>query len=505
MRRFWTVCVMALLAACSTAPPTPDIAAVVAATVSAERADFFRPELLAPADSTTFDNPSGVVLTWDWVRSLGDTEYFDVRVWKAGEPEQGITWSQETEFDLSAWLSQQAAGEFLWSVAVIAGQDGQVEAVVGEAAPARHFTLLDPTLPTPTPTPSPVPLEAEDMIQVPSGFEAHIFGQVAQAPTAITTITFTPEGDLLVLALDGRLWQLGDDDGDGVVDRQQQILFNDDPDGVRLIYAAGMGLYEDRIYVSEAGRVGYLVDADEDGVFDQLEVIIDDLPGLQYTFHSNNGIVFDTAGKLYVAVGATSDHGPLEQDNEASILRANADGTDLEVFATGFRNPFDIALAPDGRLFAGDNAPDLLDKDMPFYPPEELNYVREGRDYGFPNVYGFGKMIRPHDREWEAPVVELPTSSVTAGIAYYAADQFPEKYRDGIFIAQYGGFNKQGRKVIFVELQATDAGAYTGEWNTFATFLNKRNPVDLTIGPDGALYIAEWQNGYILRVTYVGE
>ncbi len=505
MMRFWIICILCFLAACSSPEPTPDVEAIVAATVSADRTAFYRPQLLAPEDAAIFGNPAEVILNWDWVRSLGTDEYFDVRVWRAGEPEQGITWSQTSEFDLSTWLSQQPAGDFFWSVAVISGQDGQVQAVLGEAATARQFTLNDNTLPTATPEPTVVPVAATDILRVPENFTAQIYGQIVEAPTAITTITFTPAGDLLVLALDGRLWQLGDDDGDGVADRQKQILFNDDPNSVRLIYAAGMAMYNDRIYVSDNGRIGYLVDEDGDGVFNALEVIIDDLPGLQYTFHSNNGITFDSNGKLYIAVGATTDHGPLVEDLEAAILRANADGSDLEVFATGLRNSFDITLSPDDRLFAGDNGPDMLDKEMTFYPPEELNYVQQGRDYGFPNVYGFGKMIRPHDRDWEPPIVELTTSSVTSGIAYYAADHFPANYQDGIFVAQYGGFNKQGRQVIFVELQETDAGDYRGDYAVFAPFLNGRNPVDLTIGPDGALYIAEWRDGYILRVTYDGD
>lgn len=506
MRVLWIVLFAAFLTACSnTPPPTPDINAIVAATVDAERGAFYQPALTSPEDGMTFDNPSQVVLSWAWVRALNEGEFYDVRVWKPGEAEAGITWTQETSFDLSPWLSQQGAGEFLWSVAVIEGSDGQVTGALGQAPPARQFTLLDSTLPTPTPEPTPEPVRAEQVIVVPDGFSAQVYRHMEQAPTAISAIEFTPEGDLLVLALDGRLFQLGDDDGDGVADRETQLLFNDVPDGLRLVWAAGMALYDGRVYVSEEGRVGYLTDEDDDGVFDGIEVIIDDLPGLQYQYHSNNGIVFDADGKLYIAIGSSTDHGPLQFDYEASILRANADGTDLEVFATGFRNVFDLAIAPDGRVFAGDNAPDRLDKEMPFYPPEELNFVREGRDYGFPDVYGDGIFIRPRDGDVEPPVVMLPTSSVTSGMVYYAADHFPQRYRDGIFIAQYGGFNNQGEAIAFVNLQPDDQGGYTGDWNTFIDFQRDHNPIDVTVGPDGALYIAEWTHGYILRVEYSGE
>jgi len=428
-----------------------------------------------------------------------------VRVWKPGDPEAGITWTQETSFVLANWLSQQEAGEFLWSIAVIEGSDGQVESVMGEAPPPRQFTLESNVLPTLVPTATPEPVQISDMLEVADGFSVQIYAHIDEALTAISAIEFTDKGDLLALALDGRLFRLGDDDGDGVADRQEQLLFNDDPDGIRLVWAAGMALYEDRIYVSEEGRVGYLVDRDDDGVFDDLEVIIDNLPGLRYQFHSNNGIAFDADGKLYIAIGSTTDHGPLQEEYEASILSANADGSDLEVFATGFRNTFDLAIDPDGRVFAGDNGPDRLDADMPFYPPEELNYIREGRDYGFPDVYGNGIMLRPHAGDVEPPVVQLPTSSVTSGIVYYTSDHFPNRYRDGLFVVQYGGFNRQGRKVIFVRLSPTEDGGYSGDVDTLMQFDPDYRPIDVTVGPDGALYVVEWNNGYILRVTYEGE
>ena len=509
MNRHWLATLLCLLAACtpSTPQPTPDIDAIVAATVSAERDTFYQPRLLAPEDEATFDNPSEVALAWDWVRSLGENEFYDVRVWKEGEPANGITWAQDSTFDLSEWLTQQAAGEFFWSIAVIEGSENEVTALLGDAPPARRFTVLSNVLPTaiPSPVPSPQPVEIEDIIIIPDGFQAQIYAHVREAPTSITAITFQPDGDMLALTLDGRIYQLGDDDGDGLADRQTQLLFNDDTSEVHLQWASGMAWYDDKLYFSEDTRVGYLLDEDGDSVFDQLQVVVDGLPGRQYPFHSNNGIGFDADGKLYITVGSTTDHGPLRKQYEASILRANADGTDLEVFATGFRNPFDVTIAPDGRVFSGDNGPDRLDREMPFYPPEELNYVQAGRDYGFPDVYGNGLVIRPHNSETESPVVAFPTSVVTSGLVYYAHDHFPAAYRDGIFVAQFGGFNGQGREVVFVELQPTEDGRYTGDWTPFITFESSGRPVDVTVGPDGALYVVEWDHGYIFRVTYAGE
>jgi len=479
-----------------------DIARFVEATISARDAIDLSPQLLDPADQSVFDNPAQVMLHWQWARELQQGEFFDVRVWREGEPDFGITWSQDTTFALAQWLSQQEAGEFLWTIAAIAGQDGTIEAVLGAAPPPRRFTVRSTVLPTATPD----VISVNRIMRLPDGFEAQVYAHLEQSPAAISAIDFTGAGDMLVLHVDGRLIRLRDVDGDGVADEQQQILFNDDDSPVNLTWAAGMAIHDDgRVFVADSGRIGYLLDADGDGIYDGHQSIIEGLPSLVYPLHSNNGLLFDAAGKLYVAVGSTSDHGPLREELEASILRMNDDGSEAEVFATGFRNPYDLTIASDGRIFAGDNAPDMLDDEMPFYPPEELNYVREGRDYGFPDVYGNGIAIREHEGEAEPPVALFRTSSVTVGVAYYEAQQFPPQYRDGVFVAQFGGFTGEGKKVVFVPLQATAGGGYSGQVERFINFINGHHPIDVRVGPDGALYVAEYSKGFILRISYTGQ
>ena len=427
-----------------------------------------------------------------------------MRVWQPGAPERGITWTRARSFPLTQWLAQQAAGEFHWSIAVIRGSDGQVEAEPGQAPASRSFTLDSVVLPTAAPTVTPAAPPATDLLALPPGFEAQVYAWLREAPTVITDIEFASNGDLLALALDGRLFRLRDLDGDGRADTQRQILFNDAERALRLDWAAGMALRGDEIYISDEGRVGRLDDRDDDGRLDHYELLVGGLPGRQYPYHSNNGIAFGPDGLLYITVGSTSDHGPLSEAYEASILRAAPDGSGLEVFATGFRNPFDLAFAPDGRLFTADNSPDALDATMPFYPPEELILVQQGGDYGFPDDYGFGIRIRPHERVTLPPLLQLPTSSVSAGLAWYGAQHFPPAWRDGIYLAQFGGFNNEGRKVIFAALRPDENGAYQTRAQTFAIVLPGYRPVDVAVGPDGALYIVEWDEGIILRVTWAG-
>src|SRR5664279_3508179 len=139
-----------------------------------------------------------------------------------------------------------------------------------------------------------------------------------------------------------------------------------------------MAFYHNVLYVSDGGRISTVTDSNGDGTLDTITPIVEGLATQQWTYHSNNGIAFGPDGKLYVGIGSTTDHGPLQAKYEASILRMNPDGSDLETFATGFRNPYDLVFSPKGDLFTSDNSPDALDATLPYLPPEEIDHVQQG-------------------------------------------------------------------------------------------------------------------------------
>jgi len=450
------------------------------------------PYLLNPADGATFDNVAAARLQWDWTRPLAEDEVFDVRVWQEGEPAYGITWTTESEFDLTKWLLDRQPGDYFWTVAVMQkSADGTSAMEISDLAPQRRFTISEIQL---------------DIMDLPDRFQAELYARLSLPEP--TVITFGPDGALYVLSLEGQITRVTDEDSDGFAETANMIYADE---GDQLFHAVGLAFYEDQLYVSYSGKIGIMSDANGDGMLDTVTPIVEGLPSWQYTFHSNNGIAFGPDGKLYVAVGATSDHGPIRDPLEASVLRMNPDGSDLEVFATGFRNPYDLAFSPNGELFTADNSPDKPDQTLSYFPPEELNYVREGRDYGFPDTYG----SLDSAADSEPPVTELFTSSASSGLTYYAADQFPPQYR-GIFLAQFGtgaaytkavGLNT-GQMVVFVKPQPTSDGGYIGTWQPFARFrqdLGVYSPIDVTVGPDGALYIAEWITWTVFRITYSGE
>jgi len=498
-------CVL-LLTACGTDDTTTDAVTpaittepTVAITETPSLADAPRP--LTPADNAVFDTAWNVVLDWEWFRFLDDGEFYDVRVWRPGEPNLGITWVTTSEMNLSAWLQGQQPGEFLWSVTAIAGEigadgNGTLTGTISADSPIRRFSVADTS-----PPPDPDQLLLTNMIrEVPPGFRVELF---YDGPANPSVITFGPDDLLYVMTQTGQIYTLNDD-------ATMTMLF-DNADSL-LNQSVGMAFREGVMYVSDSGRISTFTDSDDDDLLDALTPIVEDLPSWLYWAHSNNGIVFGPDDKLYVGIGSTTDHGPLNPAYplEASVLRMNPDGSDLEVFATGFRNPYDLAFSPDGDLFGVDNNPDVLDETLTFLPPEELNHIQAGGDYGFPHTYG--DIAAPDTVT--VPVVSFLPSVASSGLIYYPAIErdtaFPETYQDGLFVAHWGSGTEKninhGHMVAFVRLEP-ESDTFSGTWESFLSFdFNQpaSRPVDVTIGPEGALYVAEYQSGAILRINYIG-
>ena len=494
MTKRYLFLLLLLVAACSPAPePTPDINALVAATITAKEQTSARtaPTLDTPDDDSVFSNIAEVKLAWSWTRPLAEDEVYDLRVWADGADHNGIARTQDNYFDLTQWLLYQKPGKFHWTVAVLkkdsSGNAGDELADI----PADHSFVLSKF--------------DMNIMDLPTGFESKLYAHLPI--TQPTVVTFDSTGAMIVLSLDGHIVKMTDTDHDGYAETAT-MLFEDPGDKVN--YAVGLAYHDGKTYISDAGRISILSDSDKDGKLDTIQPIVEGLPTWKHTFHSNNGIAFGPDNKLYVGVGATTDHGPIQDKFEASILRMNPDGSDLEVFATGFRNPYDLAFSPKGELFTADNSPDEPDDTLAYLPPEELDLVQQSKNYGFPYVYGMAGAVG----EYAGPVNDFYTSSASSGLTYYSADQFPPEYR-GIFVAQFGtgaAFPKQmalrnGQMVAFVALTPDGKGEYTGKWKPFAQFrtdLGVYNPIDVTVGPDGALYVMEWNTATVYRVAYRG-
>lgn len=325
----------------------------------------------------------------------------------------------------------------------------------------------------------------ESRIQLPEGFSASYFARIEGQPNVMT---FGPDG-LYVATMTGEVY---------IVDVTGRIEFY--VDGFNA--PAGMAFQPgtNRLYIASR-LVDLNVDGEarvtviEDGVTTDL---ITGLPCCYVAMHSANGIAFGPDGYGYVAVGGRADHGEIlsgpnfgQQDErhpyEASILRFSPDGSTIDVYARGFRNSYDIAWDADGNLYTTDNMPD-------YGPPEEFNLIVPGGEHGYPWFDCDVCFAAPDDVEIVPPLHTFVAHSAPTGITAYLDDDFPGYY-NSLFVTLWSAFPEAQRILWF-----SPGGE---EMETFATGFAA--PIDLVVGPDGALYVADWATGIIFRIEYTGS
>jgi len=228
-------------------------------------------------------------------------------------------------------------------------------------------------------------------------------------------------------------------------------------------------------------------------------------------------------GKLYIAVGQPFNVPPkdklalFDQVGMGGIIRMNPfDGSGREVFARGVRNSVGIEFNPkNGDLWFTDNQVDGMGDDI---PPGELNRATaSGMHFGFP-WYGGGKVRTNEHKDSEPPTnatfpeVEMVAHAADLGLTFYTGNIFPQKYRDGIFSAQHGSWNRTtpvGARIMFASLKpdgsADKTEVFAEGWLDPATMQYRGRPVDVAQMPDGSLLVSDDFAGAIYRITYVGQ
>lgn len=297
------------------------------------------------------------------------------------------------------------------------------------------------------------------------------------------------------------------------------------------------------------------------------EVVLTDIDeNVVKNWHTTKPLAFDNLGNMYVPFGSPSDacqdlvkYGPVgipggkgldpcpELIDHAGIWKFDATKTGLTIrdgvqFATGIRSVVGMQWNPmDESLYAVGNGidnfhtiyPDLFTAwQAAVLPSETLMRVTEGSDFGWPYAYydhmlqknvlqpgygGDGKIIG-RAGEFDEPVFGFPGHWAPMDVLFYQGNQFPERYKHGVFIAFHGSTDRSpypqaGYIVCFLPLEN---GKSNGRWEVFAdgftridTVVNTSDavyrPMGLATGPDGSLYIIESNQGKIWRVMYKGD
>jgi glucose/arabinose dehydrogenase len=322
---------------------------------------------------------------------------------------------------------------------------------------------------------------------LPPGFSLTVYAEVA----APTSLRFGPDGRLYVANVGGNVFALLDDDGDHRAEGQRLYAGN-------LTVPLGMLWIDDTLYVSYRGAVQTLRDSDGDLRTDERRDIVTGLPSLG--LHQNDALALGPDGWIYMGQGSTCDVCVEADPRSAGILRFQPDGSQLEVFATGLRNPVGVAFNAAGDLFATDNGRDDLGREAPL---EEFNHIVAGADYGWPDCW-LGAPASACGGVTQ-PIATFSARSSANGIAFYEDARWPVAYRGNAFVAVLGSYVYADlpRGVQRLRLTRAADGSYVAEadWFLDLTAAGGR-PLDLTVGPDGALYVADYALGAVYRVTY---
>jgi glucose/arabinose dehydrogenase len=362
---------------------------------------------------------------------------------------------------------------------------------------AGTFTLI--SLPPGSSSRPYLPLSS---IRLPPGFSIRLYA--GDVPGA-RSLAKGPDGIVFVGTREsGRVYALVDSNGDQEADRVVTIADN-------LSLPNGVAYRNGSLYVAEVNRVIRF-----DNIASRLEnppapvVISEAFPS--DIEHGWKFIAFGPDGKLYVPVGSPCNACVPPSPDYAAIHRMNPDGSDFEIFASGVRNTVGFDWDPmTGDLWFTDNGRDWLGEDI---PPDELNFAPvSGLNFGFPYCYGENvadPSIHPNGScEGYIPAAEpLPAHVASLGMRFYTGTMFPDEYRNQIFIAEHGSWNRiipTGYRVSLVRRVNNTPVSYeifADGWLRDGAPWGR--PVDVLVMPDGALLVSDDLAGAVYRISYSG-
>jgi glucose/arabinose dehydrogenase len=351
-----------------------------------------------------------------------------------------------------------------------------------------QLTATVPATETVTPTgtvpPSHVELEGAE---VPPGFSLIKFADLYRP----TGFAFDSQGRLYVTSQDGNVYILQDEDQDGRADSRTTFATG-------YYFPLGVAIHEPtgEVYVSYQGAITVFKDTNGDGRSDEERIFVDELP---FDKHQNDNLEFGPDGLLYIGVGSACDACDDSDPRSATILRFNVETGESEIFATGMRNPFDIAFHPEtGDLFATDNGRDDLGMEGPL---EELNHIVQGGDYGYPNCWN--EQDQPGCENTIPPIAFFESHSSADGVDIYNGESFPAEYRGNVFVSIFGSWLKPGVQTGIQQVVLTPQGdTYSAEAAWFIRFPTGVMPLPLLFGPDDAMYVGAYINDAIYRISY---
>lgn len=304
-----------------------------------------------------------------------------------------------------------------------------------------------------------------------------------------------------------RIRLLEDTNGDGVVEKATVFAdgFNNIVDGT----GAGVLAYRGDVYYTCIPDLWLLKDTNHDGKADERKSLATGF-GVRVAFrgHDMHGLVIGPDGRLYFSIGdrglnvKTKEGKHLVYPDTGAVLRCELDGSNLEVFATGLRNPQELAFDDYGNLFTGDNNSDSGDK-------ARWVYVVPGGESGWRMYYQYladrgpwnrERMWYPYKSDEETTAVQPsyivpPIANIAdgpSGLTYYPGVGLPERYQGHFFLCDFrGNAANSGIRSFAVKPKGASfelVDSHQFLWSILAT--------DADFGYDGGLYATDWVEGW---------
>jgi len=360
---------------------------------------------------------------------------------------------------------------------------------------AAGQSTLAPVAPPPIPTAADkLPL---DRLQLAKGFKIEVYA------SGLANARSLRQGDKGTLFVSTRL-----------LDKVYAIV---DKGGKREVQVIAQGLYRPNGLAFHNGTL-YIAELSQISKIEKIEDNLDHPPKPTVIYHDlpkdePHGWKFLTLGpdnKLYFQVGAPCNI-CMPSDAHAQIRRINLDGSGAEVIARGIRQIVGMDFRPGtNELYFTENSRDWLSEDA---PEDKLNrWSKAGQDFGYPfchqgnladNELGWGRSCD----DFTKPLTLLGPHTAPLGMRFYTGSMFPSEYKNAIFIARHGSWNrtkKIGGDIVVVKLN--EDGSFKSMEPFLTGFIQNNNyvgrPADVLVMKDGSLLVSDDYNGAVYRISH---
>ncbi len=334
------------------------------------------------------------------------------------------------------------------------------------------------------------PTESGAPLTVPPGFVINYF---SDSTPGARDLQLSPGGIMLVsMPGEGKIVALPDHDKNGVADEVRIIA-------QFLRKPHGLAFFQDKLFVAEENQVSrYLWDENNQSA--TFEKKLFDLPSGGR--HTSRTIAISKSGQLLVSLGSSCDTCFEKHPFIAAVIASDVEGTRPRVYAKGLRNAVFIKFDDKGSLWGTEMGRDFLGDNL---PPDEINIIEDGGDYGWPVCYGdqdydakFGQRDSNYCSNTKSPIFKLPAHVAPLGLNFFEGD---------LLVALHGSWNSTvpvGYKVVRLKLKDL-SNIQMEDFITGFTVEGSKNvigrPVDLEFGLDGSLYISDDKAGAVYRMT----